>query len=232
MAGSQLSITRPNTGRPIIRDGRPRHPKAHIVGEHGRRMKLPYAPTGADLGGWATEWSKIDRPGRKAVVVRDGAGLKTLALDVLLAGEDHQDSIEGLLNQLRTLSESRDRITLVNLSPSERGPWRLESVSVAATLRQHGTNYITRAAVSLSFVEASDARPRLGPVSGGKRNNPKPTKPRKYVIKKGDTLRKLAARFYGEPKEWKRIARANKIKHPNRLKVGRRITIPADDGPK
>ena len=50
-----------------------------------------------------------------------------------------------------------------------------------------------------------------------------------YIVKKGDTLRKLANRYYGEPNEWRRIAKANKIKDPTKLKVGRKLRTPPDD---
>lgn len=227
---AELTITRPRTdGRPLHTVTTSSHPKAIIKAEDGTTFELPYAPQGANLGGWAAEWSTIDRPGRRPLVVRDGDGIPTLGIDVLLAGRDHQDSVEGKLTKLRKLAAGGERITLVNLSPAERGPWRLEAVSVAATLRQHGTNHITRAAVGLGFIAAVDAKPRLGPVSGGKKGGKGITKPRHYTIKKGDTLRKLARRFYGEPNEWRRIAKANKIKDPDKLKVGRRIRIPADD---
>lgn len=226
---ASLTITRPPQG------GGPRttrkHPKAILKGEGGRQLTLPYAPQGANLGGWADEWSTIDRPGRKPLVVRNGAGLKTLSIDVLLAGTDHQSPVELLLAPLRRMAESGDRITIIGLSPFERGPWRLETVNIAATLRQQGTNNITRAAVALSFVEASDARPRLGPVSGGKKGGGvgfSSVSARHYTVRKGDTLRSIAAKFYSDPSEWKRIARANHIKDPGKLKVGTRLRIPAD----
>ena len=205
------------------------HPTAQLkAGE--LVLSLPYAPRGAALGGWAAPWSTMDRPIRKPAVVRDGDNLATLNLTVYLGHADHQQTVEGYLTTLRNIAQAGDRIILAGLSPNERGPWRLEDVSVDASLRQQGTNHITRATVSLSFVEAVDPNPSLGPVKGGKKKRKKGIKKATtHVVKKGDTLRKLANRYYGEPGKWRRIAKANKIKDPTKLKVGRKLRIPPDD---
>lgn len=48
-----------------------------------------------------------------------------------------------------------------------------------------------------------------------------------YVVQKGDTLGKIARRFYGSAGAWGRIAEANGIKDPRRIKVGMKLNIPA-----
>lgn len=234
----ELSIDRPALAEAPARGT---HPKAQLVTESGTVLTLPYAPRGASLGGWADPFSTQDRPGRKPLVTRDGDGLATMGITITLAKLDHQATIEAELALLRTIAASGERITVVNLSPSEAGPWRLADLGIEAELRQHGTNNITTATVSLSLIEASDAAPTLGPVSGGVYVPPKPPKSSpgavsglkrtiKYKVRKGDTVRKLAIRFYGEP-EWQRIAIRNKLKRKNgyKLKVGRIIYIPPDD---
>jgi hypothetical protein len=50
--------------------------------------------------------------------------------------------------------------------------------------------------------------------------------PKHYTVKKGDTLSKIAAKFYKNSKKWKKIADANNIRDPKSLKVGRRLVIP------
>lgn len=52
-----------------------------------------------------------------------------------------------------------------------------------------------------------------------------------YVVKKGDTLSKIAQKFYGSPLKWKRIVEANKatLGSNNVLKVGMKLTIPLDE---
>ena len=54
---------------------------------------------------------------------------------------------------------------------------------------------------------------------------------REYTIKRGDTLSRLAGKFYGDvsPASWKRIYAANKEvigPNPSRLHIGMRLRIP------
>lgn len=49
-----------------------------------------------------------------------------------------------------------------------------------------------------------------------------------YIVRPGDTLSKIAARkdIYGDASKWKRIATANGIRDPKKLKVGKKLKIP------
>ena len=55
-----------------------------------------------------------------------------------------------------------------------------------------------------------------------------PEKPTKYVVKKGDSLWRIAGKVYGNPLKWGRIYRANKdkIKNPNKIYPNQVLTIP------
>jgi len=58
---------------------------------------------------------------------------------------------------------------------------------------------------------------------------PIPQDTRTYVVKKGDTLYKLARKFYGDQKKWRRIYDANKetLKDdPNKIQPGMKLVIP------
>lgn len=211
-----------------------KRPRASLAADGGVKLTLPFAPREATLGGWGNQWDALERPGRLPLVRRTAAKLPTLSFTVLLARRDHQTSVEDLVATLRNLAESRGRIVIAGLSAQERGPWRLDDVTVNVTNRRSRDNAITRATADLSFVYAYDAHPKVGPVSGGHHKpKPSPKHPkagsyttRHYTVRKGDTCRKIATRFYGIPGEWKRIAKANHIAHPNAPKVGRRIVIP------
>ena len=47
-----------------------------------------------------------------------------------------------------------------------------------------------------------------------------------HVVASGDTLGRIAKRYYGEEGLYTLIAKANKIDRPNRLKVGQKLVIP------
>ena len=51
---------------------------------------------------------------------------------------------------------------------------------------------------------------------------------RTHVVQKGDTLYKLARKYYGSEKRWKEIWEANKTRVPNKdkLEVGTKLIIP------
>ncbi|MFB0563334.1 MAG: LysM peptidoglycan-binding domain-containing protein [Candidatus Lokiarchaeia archaeon] len=46
------------------------------------------------------------------------------------------------------------------------------------------------------------------------------------VVKSGDTLKRIAAKVYGDPNQWRRIAKANNIVNPRKLKPGTELVIP------
>lgn len=55
--------------------------------------------------------------------------------------------------------------------------------------------------------------------------------PFRYQVQRGDDLHWLAAKFYGDARQWVKIYEANRsaIAHPNRLQIGQTLTIPAHE---
>lgn len=50
-----------------------------------------------------------------------------------------------------------------------------------------------------------------------------------YVIKKGDTLGSISKKFFGTSKHWQKIAKANGISDPAKIKIGQMLEIPTTD---
>ena len=69
------------------------------------------------------------------------------------------------------------------------------------------------------FRTANDILRRLGPKNRAR-------KPKIYIVKKGDTLHKIAANQYGNANKWKIIADANNLRDPRSLTVGKHLRIP------
>ena len=55
-----------------------------------------------------------------------------------------------------------------------------------------------------------------------------PSAQRTYTVKKGDSLSKIAKEMYGDMKQWRKIADANKdkIKNPDLIQPGWVLVIP------
>jgi NitT/TauT family transport system substrate-binding protein len=58
------------------------------------------------------------------------------------------------------------------------------------------------------------------------------TTPTAYVVATGDTLSRIAIRFYNSGQKWVKIYDANRdtVKNPNYIYIGQNLTIPPDDG--
>ena len=50
---------------------------------------------------------------------------------------------------------------------------------------------------------------------------------KQWIFKPGDTLQKIAAKEYGDPNQWRPIARANNIDNPLTIPAGQALKIPA-----
>jgi nucleoid-associated protein YgaU len=71
-----------------------------------------------------------------------------------------------------------------------------------------------------------DATPRV--TAQPTRRQPTPEPMRRYVVRRGDTLRSIAARFLGDASDWPRIYRVNRdrLRSPTELRVGMELRIP------
>ena len=59
------------------------------------------------------------------------------------------------------------------------------------------------------------------------RNSATQRSPRVYMVKKGETLWRIAERMYGDPTKYVRILEANpQLTHPVKVRAGEKITIP------
>jgi Contractile injection system tube protein/LysM domain len=54
-----------------------------------------------------------------------------------------------------------------------------------------------------------------------------PDRAKGRVVRAGDTLERIAAEEYGDPRQWRVIARASRIDDPLALTPGQRLTVPA-----
>lgn len=227
--GTVAIITTPGGG--AVEGARPAHPKAVIRSSSGSTFTFPFLPRDATYSGGYPTYAVLPRPRRKDLLQRASTSLRTIELTCLLAHRDPQASVEPWLTALGKVLRSGEVVTLTHAGPALSGRrFRVLDASTASTALQHGTNEMTSAVVTISLSEDSDDVVRIGPLSGGKSTGKKHPRATTYTVKKGDTLRRLADRFYGTPSKWRLIADAQKPKIKSAtvaLKVGRKLRIPA-----
>jgi hypothetical protein len=54
-----------------------------------------------------------------------------------------------------------------------------------------------------------------------------PDRAKGRVVRAGDTLERIAAEEYGDPRQWRVIARASRVDDPLTIRPGQRLTVPA-----
>lgn len=205
----------------------------------------PGAPTPTSgYGGW----EEVRRP--SDVAMTDWVGGSPFKQDILvmLDGWSTNESVEKELELLEQLGRSKDED---ESPPVFRvfGPlhnsgmhYVCEGIDFGASLR-NSQGVLVRQELTIHLMEyVRPDRVRLrkkkkgGGTSGndGKDFNTESNAggvgpgPSVYTTKAGDTLRKIAAKFYGKADLWRELAELNKIRDPNKvLPVGTKIKLPA-----
>lgn len=215
----------------------------YLVKTNGRRVNMGVVPHETTVSA-GHNVSRLARPGRLDVIRPMGRTNREIQFEQVITSGTGRNSVDGKLNELRKIVESGARVKITGGSwASENGRWYVAtSMSVKPIYRSAINNY-SRAEVSWSFVEFSDAtvrvlkassKPKVKTSKSRKKSAPKKTTKKKkttyknYKIKRGDTLTKIAKNKLGNANKWRSIWAANKskIKNPNKLKVGVTIKIP------
>lgn len=209
------------------------HRKVTIASKIGT-ITLPITSPEVDHEDLAPVWATIPRPGRyrKPLLKAAGVRLRRFRLEVtILPG---QFSVATTILLLR--SAASVGACTVAYSTLEAGQWNITELSAKTTRRQQGTNEPIEATATIELTEAGDEPPRPSVIKTATGGSPAtvptapvqsaPAGPRRYTVRKGDTLWGIAQRYYGNGARWTTIASANGIKNPRLLQVGHVLTIP------
>lgn len=180
-------------------------------------------------------WTEVARPGREPLLRQTAPRLWKVQLQVVFTLPGGLTSVEGGLITLHRFANHPSPV-LVVYSLLESGFWRITDMPIRSTRKHPVTNETVRAEVTLSLTREPNppavvpGRPAAAPsriVSPAPKPTAKAPAVTRYTVKSGDTLSKIAARFYGNASLFTLIATANKIKNPNLIKPGQVLTIPA-----
>lgn len=193
------------------------------------RIVLPVTSPKVDHSALAANWQQVERPGEKPLLGVAGQQLHVARVDVLIARKDGSAVEDILVNLLNMSRESTNVVTMHHYGYLEAGPWRMTDFTISSEMRLLGTNQITRARATLTLTEAV---PEPGPRAtkkksqASKADDHNKSRPKTYTVKAGDTLSGIAARFYGDANDWHKIAKANNIRDPRKLRIGQVLKLP------
>jgi hypothetical protein len=222
-------------------------PKSRPAATATAYLLKPVIPI-AGYGGW----SRVARPRKKAItewVGRDSMSLEIEFMfdtyaerEVLNRGLYIEDQIRDLERMagideddpeppLLEITSNPEKLIPHNAERASHVKWFIESLTwdKDSIISLNSGNRVRAAgtAVITQFVEdeilqqtVAQRRGNTTPKRGAKRKT--------YTVKKGDTLSKIAARkdVYGNGSQWRKIAKANHIRDPKHLKIGKKLKIP------
>lgn len=209
-------------------------------------MDGPPVPTGG-YGGW----EKVARPRRKSLTEWVGRDPMSIEITFLLDGQLYSltgREVESSCRDLESLSgvegyDPEPALCRLSSVPAPLMPhgqhrarhvkWFIETLSWDKELIQYnragnreragGTILVTQHVRDEKLSAVADRKSRRSRAGSGRGS-----KRKTYTVRAGDNLAKIAARrdVYGDPKKWPVIAKANRIRDPKNLKVGRVLRIP------
>lgn len=112
------------------------------------------APREVTYSGHENAYSEVTRPDRKPLLVKSGAGLRRISMEIFLGGTDPDRSFNDKLKQLEQLARANQPL-IIEYEPRTYGEWNITSMSYDSAQRNKDSDEITRAIVSIEFTEYS-----------------------------------------------------------------------------
>jgi LysM repeat protein len=213
--------------------------KAHLETETGTRIECMFNPTKFQFT-QSNRWESDKVPGRSSPRLRFSGGEGgsfnlSLVLDTTDTGKtvtQHTDKLLKLM-QIDTSLSGYDEQKSNGRPPWVKFHWGTHIHTFKAVVKSADVTFTyfsneglpLRANVELSLAqfEPDASWGPQNPTSG----TPKPQ--RTHQLQVGDSLDRLAARYYADSTKWRDIATANGILDPLDLKPGRILTIPKQE---
>jgi len=202
-----------------------------------RRIEVQFNPTEYTLAKGA-QIAEINIPGIDSPVLQFIRGQnEKLTLDLFYdnTSQGMGESAEDVRQRTRSIYQ------LVKIQPKTHAPPRIRFTwgqglsfdAIVESVQQKFTLFNPngvplRATLSVSFREYKTLEKQLAELNLQSSDHTK-----RRVVKRGDTLTRIAAEEYDDPREWRRIAEANPetAADPRRLEPGAALVIPPLDLP-
>jgi LysM repeat protein len=213
--------------------------KAYLDTETGDRLPCLFNPATLTVA-LANRWQGDETPGKSApdlyfAGTTSGSFDTELVFDTTDTGKPVTDYTSKLVHVMRIdpslpghdASRNRGRPPWIRFHWGDLHSFKsvVERLQLSFTyFGADGTPLRARASITLRQYEDDPTWAPQNPTSGT------PNPHRVHVVRAGDTLDRLAARYYGDPTIWRLIAEHNAVEDPFRLAPGLLLRIPVQQG--
>ena len=207
----------------------------HMVVVQAWGLQLAFAALLGPDGGKITQaygaWEEVSIPRGDPFVMWKGRSLYAQTLDLIFDGWDAGRSVEPDLKILETLATripgtlQPTTVRIWGAIPKPGLSWVITQVDYDDAIRDPHSGARLRQEVHVHLLEFRDEKA----VAQLKRAKATAKPPQKYKVKKGDNLKKIAAKLLGKSSKWQSIAKANKGMRGWKLSakwVGKTIKVP------
>jgi nucleoid-associated protein YgaU len=179
------------------------------------------------------QWQRGETKGKNVPRLKfSQGGSQTLKLqlffDTYAEGSDVRQHTDPLWRMMMVNTDKTNPRSNKSEPPPVEFQWGgLQFTAVITNMSQKFTLFLkdgtpVRTTVDISLEQLGDEEdyPRQNPTSGGGEA------PRTRVIQAGERIDLIAYEEYEDPTQWRRIAQANGLTNPQRLRPGQRLVIP------
>lgn len=204
-----------------------------VRGVSGNLISVPFNPTEFTLSKGA-QLAEIGIPGLDSPILQFIRG-QTEKLTLELFFDTTGESMGMGATDVR--GETAKFYQLVKIQSKTHAPPRLRVTwgkalafqAVVESVQQKYTLFSPdgvplRATLTVTFSEYKSLEEQLKEMNKGSADHTK-----QYVVREGDTLSRIAADAYDDPRAWRAIAEANALDDPRRLRPGAVLEIPPID---
>jgi Contractile injection system tube protein/LysM domain len=219
----------------LMAAAKPKAQKAYLETESGAKLPCLFNPAELAIT-LSNQWDADPKPGQQTPTLQyKGGDSGKLKLDLFFDTTDTGKTVTEYTDKLFKLmaidkklpgyskKKQNGRPSWVKFHWGKFHSFKCIIDSLAVTFVHFGSDGTPlRAKVGIELVQYTqeDSWPRQNPTSGT------PTPAASHVLQRGETLDRLASRYYGDPFHWRPIADANGITDPFALRPGRIIDIP------
>ncbi|MGK0274477.1 MAG: LysM repeat protein [Ilumatobacter sp.] len=210
--------------------------KAYLETESGGRVDCMFNPTTFSFS-TSNSWQSDQVPGKDTPSMRyTGGGGGSFSLNLVFDTTGTGKAVTAHTNKLLKLMDVDEKLAGYDAAKNNgRPPWvkfhwgtHLHSFKAVITSANVTFTYFSseglplRANIDLSL-EQYEADAKWGPQNPTS-GTPKPK--RSHQVQVGETLDRIAARYFGDSTKWRDIATLNGIQDPLDLQPGRLLSIP------